>query len=265
VVFAVNGEVAGMAAESTETADKVLTPGANAVDISPDKDGGVLKEIIKEGTGTDTPAQGNRVFVHYDGTLTDGTKFDSSRDRGQPFEFNLGKGSVIKAWEIGVATMKKGEVAVLTCKPEYAYGSKGSPPSIPPDATLIFEVEVIDWVGEDLSQKKDLGIIRYQITKGEAYATPNDGALVEVKLIGKHGERVFEERELTFPLGEGSEFGICEGLERAIEKFKKGEKSRIVLKAKYAFKAEGNPALGIPPDADIEYVVELKNFEKVGV
>ena len=84
--------ISGMAAESTETPDKVLTPGPNAVDISPDKDGGVLKEIIREGTGTDTPAQGNRVFVHYTGTLPDGTKFDSSKDRGQPFEFNLGKG-----------------------------------------------------------------------------------------------------------------------------------------------------------------------------
>ena len=84
--------ISGMAAESTETADTVLTPGPNAVDISPDKDGGILKEIKKEGTGTDTPAQGNRVFVHYVGTLTDGTQFDSSRDRGQPFEFNLGKG-----------------------------------------------------------------------------------------------------------------------------------------------------------------------------
>ncbi|GFG28965.1 hypothetical protein Cfor_02299, partial [Coptotermes formosanus] len=251
-----------MAAESTETAETVLSPGPNAVDVSPDQDGGILKEVIKEGSGTDTPAQGNRVFVHYVGTLTDGTKFDSSRDRGEPFEFNLGKGSVIKAWDIGVATMKKGEVAVLTCKPEYAYGSKGSPPTIPPDATLIFEVEVIDWVGEDLSQKKDGGIIRYQIIKGEGYSTPNEGAMVEVRLTGKHGDRVFEERELSFPLGEGSEFGICEGLERALEKFKKGEKSRIVLKAKYAFKAEGNPALGVPPDTDIEYEVELRNFEK---
>jgi FKBP-type peptidyl-prolyl cis-trans isomerase len=68
-----------MAAESTETAETVLSPGSNAVDISPDKDGGVLKEIIKEGTGTETPAQGSRVFVHYVGTLTDGTKFDSDR------------------------------------------------------------------------------------------------------------------------------------------------------------------------------------------
>jgi len=251
-----------MATENAETADTVLSPGPNAVDISPDKDGGVLKEIVKEGIVPDTPAQGNRMFVHYVGKLTDGTQFDSSRERGQPFEFNLGKGNVIKAWDIGVATMKKGEVAILTCKPEYAYGSKGSPPTIPPDATLVFEIEVIDWLGEDLSQKKDGGILRYQITKGEGYASPNEGAMVEVRLVGKHGDRVFEEREVTFSLGEGSEFGICEGLERAIEKLKKGEKSRIVLKSKYAFKSEGNSDLGIPPDADIEYEVELQNFEK---
>jgi FKBP-type peptidyl-prolyl cis-trans isomerase len=83
--------VLGMAAESAET-EEVRTPGPNAVDISPDQNGGILKEVIKEGTGFETPAQGSRVYVHYVGTLTDGTKFDSSRDRGKPFEFNLGKG-----------------------------------------------------------------------------------------------------------------------------------------------------------------------------
>jgi hypothetical protein len=84
--------LSGMAAESPETVDTVISPSPNVVDISPDKDGGILKEIIKEGTGPDTPAQGNRMFVHYVGKLTDGTQFDSSRDRGQPFEFSLGKG-----------------------------------------------------------------------------------------------------------------------------------------------------------------------------
>lgn len=111
-----------------------------AVDISPQKDGGVLKEILKEGTGDETPGVGSFVTVHYTGTLLDGTKFDSSKDRNQPFEFDLGLSQVIKAWDIGIQTMKKGEVAVLTCAPEYAYGKSGSPPKIPPDATLKFEV-----------------------------------------------------------------------------------------------------------------------------
>jgi FKBP-type peptidyl-prolyl cis-trans isomerase len=82
-----------MAAENTESKE-VRSPGPNAVDISPDKDGGVLKEIIKEGTGSQTPTHGSKVVVHYVGTFTDGTKFDSSRDKGIPFEFTLGKGRI---------------------------------------------------------------------------------------------------------------------------------------------------------------------------
>ncbi|CAG9839505.1 unnamed protein product [Diabrotica balteata] len=152
---------------------------ASPVDISPNKDGGVLKEIIQEGTGEELPPQGSKVTVHYTGTLTDGTKFDSSRDRNDPFQFDLGKGNVIKAWDIGVATMKKGERAMLTCAPQYAYGESGSPPTIPPNATLKFDVEVLSWKGEDLSPNKDGGIERIQVTAGEGYSTPNDGAQVE--------------------------------------------------------------------------------------
>lgn len=129
----------------------------DATDISPNQDGGVLKKIVQEGTGDELPPQGCKVKVHYTGTLTDGTKFDSSRDRNEPFQFDLGKGSVIKAWDLGVATMKKGERAILTCAPEYAYGENGSPPTIPPNATLLFDVEVISWEGEDLSPKFNLG------------------------------------------------------------------------------------------------------------
>ena len=72
-----------------------------------------------------------KVYVHYVGTLTDGDKFDSSRDRGDRFSFNLGKSEVIKGWDQGVATMKLGEKAMFTIKPDYGYGSAGSPPKIP--------------------------------------------------------------------------------------------------------------------------------------
>ena len=113
---------------------------------------GVLKEILKEGHGTELALTNDKVYVHYTGTLLDGTKFDSSRDRNQKFEFDLGKGSVIKAWDIGVATMKRGEICRLVCKPEYAYGEQGSGGSIPPNSTLIFEIELFDFVGKMLQE-----------------------------------------------------------------------------------------------------------------
>ena len=84
-----------------------------------------------------------QVKVHYVGTLLDGSKFDSSRDRPGFFEFDLGEGAVIKGWDVGVATMKKGEVATLVCRQDYAYGEHGHPPTIPGGATLKFEVELL--------------------------------------------------------------------------------------------------------------------------
>jgi hypothetical protein len=115
---------------------------------------GVLKEIIKEGSGDERPLTNDKVYVHYVGTLLDGTKFDSSRDRNDKFNFELGKGAVIKAWDIGVATMKRGEICRLICKPEYAYGAGGSGDKIGPNATLIFEIELFDFIGKIFEGKK---------------------------------------------------------------------------------------------------------------
>jgi peptidylprolyl isomerase len=105
-------------------------------------DGGVMKHIYQEGSGG-IPPDGYEVRAHYTGTLMDGTPFDSSRDRGQEFKFVLGKGNVIRAWDLAFATMRVGEKAVLECAPEYAYGANGSPPKIPPNATLTFDVELL--------------------------------------------------------------------------------------------------------------------------
>jgi len=103
---------------------------------------GVQVEILKDGTGA-IAKKGDMVSVHYTGTLENGTKFDSSVDRGTPFEFSLGAGQVIPGWDIGVEGMKVGEVRRLTIPSELAYGSSGAGNAIPPNATLIFEVQLL--------------------------------------------------------------------------------------------------------------------------
>ena len=104
---------------------------------------GLQYTIDRPGTGAQ-PQPGQTVAVHYTGWLTDGSKFDSSRDRGAPIEFPIGQGRVIKGWDEGVGAMKVGEKRTLVIPPGLGYGPNGRPPVIPPNSTLVFKVELVD-------------------------------------------------------------------------------------------------------------------------
>jgi len=109
------------------------------------------------------------------------------------FEVPLGKGNVIKAFDMGVATMKIGERCLMTCAPNYAYQAAGSPPAIPPDATLNFELEMMGWKGEDLSPNQDGSIDRTILEDSDKKRTPSDDAFVRAHISGAFEGSVFEE------------------------------------------------------------------------
>eukprot|EP00475_Leptophrys_vorax_P037536 TRINITY_DN64850_c0_g1_i1.p1 TRINITY_DN64850_c0_g1~~TRINITY_DN64850_c0_g1_i1.p1 ORF type:complete len:607 (+),score=130.93 TRINITY_DN64850_c0_g1_i1:152-1972(+) len=234
-------------------------------DLTPD--GGVKKLLVKAGDGWDKPEAGDEVSVHYTGTLMDGTKFDSSVDRGEPFQFKLGQGQVIKGWDKGIASMKKGEKAVFTIAPEYAYGDAGSPPTIPPKATLKFDVELLTWISvKDICG--DGGVFKKVLVEGKKWETPKDMDQVTVKyevrladgtVVTKTGDEGVE-----FYLNEGH---LCAALPRAIKTMHKGEKVLLTVQPSYGFGDAGRPAAdgeaAVPPHAVLSVDLELEGWKKV--
>jgi len=124
--------------------NKIIAPSGSPVSTAPVRTlaDGLQLQDIQEGSGAAATA-GKTVSVNYTGWLTDGTKFDSSLDRGQPFQFELGAGMVIKGWDEGVAGMKVGGIRRLVIPPALGYGAAGAGGVIPPNATLIFEVQLL--------------------------------------------------------------------------------------------------------------------------
>ncbi|KAF9669497.1 hypothetical protein SADUNF_Sadunf14G0113600 [Salix dunnii] len=226
---------------------------------------GLKKKLVKEGEGWETPSTGDEVEVHYTGTLLDGTQFDSSRERGTPFKFKLGQGQVIKGWDEGIKTMKKGENAVFTIPPELAYGESGSPPTIPPNATLQFDVELLSWTSvKDIC--KDGGIFKKIIVEGEKWDNPKDLDEVFVKYEARlqDGTVVSKSDGVEFTVEEGY---FCPALAKAVKTMKKGEKVLLTVKPQYGFGENGKRAVGdegaVPPNATLEITLELLSWKTV--
>ncbi|KAI3932960.1 hypothetical protein MKW98_029193 [Papaver atlanticum] len=204
---------------------------------------GLRKRVTQQGTSWKTPFPGDEVEVHYSGCIEGGSSFDSSWDRNTPFRFKLGQCEVIKGWDEGISTMKKGERAVFMIPPHLGYGEMGSPPTIPPKATLIFDVELLSWTSiRDLT--KDGGVLKKIVKDGEGWATPKVADEVLVKY-----EARFEDQTLISKSEEGVEFYVCDGylcpaIAKAVTTMRKGEKAELSVKFSYGIKQVGKDAFG---------------------
>ena len=223
-------------------------------------------EVIGVGS---VPKTGDKVKVHYTGTLEDGTKFDSSRDRNKPFEFTLGVGQVIKGWDEGLSTMKPGGKRKLIIPANLGYGSR-SAGKIPPNSTLIFEIELIEvmevFVDTDFSlpgrEKNTDSGLRMIIHKDGNGEKPVTGQTVNVHYTGlletgfKFDSSHDRDKPFSFPLGQGR---VIKGWDEAIALMSKGEKRTLIIPPElgYGSRSKGK----IPSNSTLIFEVELVDFQ----
>jgi peptidylprolyl isomerase len=233
---------------------------------------GLKYKITQKGNGIKAIA-GAKVSVHYTGTLTDGKKFDSSRDRNQPFTFNLGQGQVIKGWDEGIALLQVGDKAVFTIPPSLGYGANGAGGSIPPNATLIFEVELIDvkepikpWnvkSTDTITTASGLQYIVVEKSSNPEAVKAENGKTVDVHYTGfLMGGKVFDSsiergQPISFELGQGR---VIKGWEEGIALMHVGDKLRLIIPSNLGYGPNGAGGV-IPPNATLLFDVELVNVK----
>lgn len=239
---------------------------SDLLQLVPEDEGALTKRILQAGIPeSGTPPRGAEVEVHYTGTLLDGTKFDSSRDRGEKFSFKLGQGQVIKGWDVGVATMRKGERSEFTIRSDYAYGEGGSG-KIPPGATLKFDVELFDWETRE-KVTPDGGVVKEILGTSEegGSETPGDAATVRVTFSGRiaDAEKPFlEKTEHEVQLGDVE---LPYGLEKGLKSIRVGEKVEFHIRdpRKYGYGPKLSQEHGIPEDAELIFRAELLGVQNL--
>ncbi|MCB0211182.1 MAG: FKBP-type peptidyl-prolyl cis-trans isomerase [Anaerolineae bacterium] len=235
---------------------------------------GLQYVVLEEGTG-ESPGEGSLVSVHYTGTLEDGTVFDSSRNRGQPIEFALGKGEVIPGWDEGIALMKEGGKARLIIPPDLAYGEQGAGGVIPPNATLVFDVELVSVspppppppeapteIPDADYTTTDSGLKYYDFEEGTG-ASPEAGQMAVVHYTGwledgtMFDSSLSRGRPFTFPVSVGQ---VIPGWDEGVASMKVGGKRQLVIPADLGYGANG-AGDAIPPNATLIFEVELLDVQ----
>ena len=232
---------------------------------------GLKYEDLIVGTG-EYPKTGDKVVVHYTGKLTDGSIFDSSVERNQPFTFPIGKGRVIKGWDEGLSNMKIGGKRILTIPSDLAYGERGAGDRIPPNSILIFEVELIDIVkpfidkdfelpGEETLTESGMIMIDHIIGKGEK---PKTTQIVIVHYTGKleNGTKFDSSHDrgkpFEFPLGMGR---VIKGWDEGLSSMNVGGKRTLIIPPYLGYGERGAGGV-IPPNATLVFEVELLGIKK---
>lgn len=231
---------------------------------------GLQYKIITNGEGN-SPVKGDMVSVHYKGELIDGTKFDSSYDRNQPIEFELGVGRVIKGWDEGIALLKKGTKAVFVIPPELGYGARNIG-AIPANSTLIFNVELVDFkpapkieeydVEDKIVSETDSGLKFILVEEGKGLKAAA-GNTVYVHYSGyledgtMFDSSVKRNQPFKFTLGMGS---VIKGWDEGIALMKEGDKARLIIPSSLGYGASGAGGV-IPPNATLIFDVELMKVQ----
>jgi peptidylprolyl isomerase len=229
-------------------------------------DSGLQYTVTEQGEG-EQPVEGDVVRVHYEGQLADGTVFDSSFQRGDPFRFALGRGQVIPGWDEGIALLQEGGTAKLIIPPDLAYGPQGSGGVIPPDATLYFEVQLVEVleggpdepvaVADDEYETTDDGLQYYVIEEGSG-EMPEEGDPVRIEFTawlddGTRLDSSIDRGEpLVFVIGSEQ---IFPGLSEGVGMMEVGGQWQFVIPPDLAFGEEGAGA--IPPDTSLVFLVDL--------